>query len=125
MAHFFKKLFFIPLTLLCFLTIPSLHAETLTQDQIDEMTFRPIGVGLCDASNLIGAALNVVTNSEWSHAGFVMCDASQDPTDRDHWYFFETTGTPGEVFQGKYPHARVNPLAEMLEDYDGHVAYRR
>lgn len=92
----------------------------LHQETGEEKKYNLVGIALFSGADLVSSAIKKLTGSKISHVGVILADAEDENT----WYCFESTGTAGEVLQGKYPHARRGLWENVVTEYNGKVSYR-
>jgi hypothetical protein len=94
--------------------------ETFYTVPHQDQRYNIVGVALFSGTDPVSSAIKVVTHSKISHVGMILADAD----DENKWYCFESTGSAGEVLQGKYPHIRTTAWDKVVTEYSGEVSYR-
>jgi hypothetical protein len=100
--------------------LQALSSSSEDYENDDRIRYNLVGVALFSGTDLVSKTIKKVTHSKISHVGVILADAR----DENKWYCFESTGTPDEVLHGYYPHVRVTPWEDTVEEYDGKVSYR-
>lgn len=88
--------------------------------QANNQKYNLVGVALFSGQDPVSYTIKSLTHSNISHVGMILSDVK----DEKKRYCFESTGSADEVIKGIYPHVRVTPWEEVVENYNGKVSYR-
>lgn len=126
MDYFMKKmhygLFVVALSLP--FSVNLLNAAGISQEEIESLELKIHGIALFSGADPLSAAIKVATKSPFSHVGIMLHDANKSIADLTSWYCFESTGSAGEVLSGDFPHVRLTPWIDVIENYPGGVSSR-